>query len=262
MYLYDVRYNLKTETTYKKLSEIFGMDIHVLRIYKHKGKRLKKYYHIIDKETPLKEIKKLYSSYKINLEAWKEVEGSNGEYMISNYGRFKKINKSNPEGKFILPFVVKRQKDVYRNKQFVKIRFNGEYKNHSVSRLVAYHFVDIYDNDFYTKRKADKYKYYKHDDLVVFHKNGLVHDNYHGNLEWLDRIDLGKITGQKRYHGKSIVAKDIEGNIIDYFNSTRHAAEHLPISKTSVQSSLNKGIVVGGIYNFEYELKGDNYEGC
>ena len=259
MYLYDIRYNLKTETSYEKVSKIFGITISTLRSCKSNRTRFRKYYYLIDKDTKLGEIKKLYSGYKIKLETWKEVEGSEGEYIISNYGRFKKINKSNPEGKFILPFVVKRQKDVNRNKQFVKIKFKGEYKNHSVSRLVAYHFVNIYDNDLYARKKDDKYKYYKHDDLIVYHKNGLIHDNYHGNLEWLDRIDLGKISGQRRYHGKSIVAKDVEGNIIDYFESTRHAAANLPISKTSVQTSLNKGVVVGGIYKFEYDFKVDNY---
>ena len=127
MYLYDIRYNLKTETSYEKASKIFGITISTLRACKSNRTRFKKYYYLIDKDTKLGEIKKLYNGYKIKLETWKEVEGSEGEYIISNYGRFKKINKSNPEGKFILPFVVKWKKDVNRNKQFVKIKFKGEY---------------------------------------------------------------------------------------------------------------------------------------
>ena len=49
----------------------------------------------------------------------------------------------------------------------------------ALKNIVAYGNVD----------KASKNEF---DDLVVIHKNGLLYDNYHGNLEFLDRKDFRK----------------------------------------------------------------------
>lgn len=246
-YLYDPRYNLKTETTLESVSKVFRLKESELLEKKDKGEKISRYYYLVDDNTPLKDIKKIYARYKIEAEAWKPIEGAE-DCLISNYGRFKKGNK------FLLPFIVKRHKDESRNKQFIRLTINGVTKNYSVARLVAYHFVDKYYYEIGGEKKADKYKRLKYNDLVVYHKNGVVHDNYHGNLEWLDREDLGKVVGKKRYHGQPIIARcAMTGEILGHYSSTRHASKELPLSRTSVQNALNTGEVVCDIYKFEYE---------
>lgn len=259
MYLYDARYNSKTKTTYDKLTEIFGMSKSSLASYKSKKRKIKKYYYLVDDDISIKELKELYSTVEYENEVWKVIEGSDGNFLISNYGRFKRIYKSSPDGKFIMPYYITRKVNVNKNKQFIKVKFQNKYKEQSVSRLVAYHFVDIYyESDGWTKKgKSLKYKNYTFDDVVVYHKNGLVYDNYHGNLEFLDREDLAKKTAYKAKGGRTIVAIDaLTDEVIDYFRSTRHVEKHLPVSKQAVSDSLNrvwKTNIVGGRYKFVYE---------
>ncbi|CEP39609.1 NUMOD4 domain-containing protein [[Clostridium] sordellii] len=260
IYLYDPRYNLKQETTYEKLSEMFGIKKNTLMVKKSTNRKILSRYYIIDDKTPLKEIRLMYEKETFINEVWKEIEGSEGIYLISNYGRFKKIIKKNPNGKIIMPyFVNKRSGKNNRNKQFIKCKFKGIKKEYSVARLVAYHFVEIYyeDNGLYKKGKAEKYKKYKFEDLVVYHKNGILYDNYHANLEFLDKEDLGKKTGCKSKGGKTIVAIDaLTNEVIDYFKSTRHVERNLPISRQTVSDHLNgirKNDIAGGRYLFRYE---------
>lgn len=249
IYLYDPRYNLKTETSYEKIEGIFRMKECTARSYKSKKQKINKKYYIIDENTSLKEIKELYAREDIKDEAWKEIEGSGGEFLVSNYGRFKRKYKH--KERFIMPYYITRKVNVNKNKAFLKVKFNGAYKEYSAARIVAHHFVDIFHDE-----KHIKYRNAKEEDLVVFHKNGLVHDNYHGNLEYLDRGDLGKRTGYKQKGIKSIVAIDADtGKIIDWYRSTRHAAKELYISKQTVCDHLNgmRKSPAGGKYIFKYE---------
>lgn len=260
LYIYDARYNLKTETTYEKLVDMFEMKKSALQTYKNKKQKIKKIFYLIDNDTTTKELKEFYRKESFENETWKFIEGSNNEFLISNYGRFKRIYKSYPEGKFIMPYFINRKRNINKNKQFIKVKFKNEYKEQNVARLVAYHFVDI----FRETGKAMKYKNYTYDDLVVFHKNGLIYDNYHQNLEWLDRYDLAKKSAYKSRGGRTIVAIDAQTNeIIDYFKSTREVEKNLPISKQAVSDSLNhrwKTNIVGGKYIFKYEDELEEYE--
>lgn len=258
LYLYDPRYNLKTETTYEKASELFETTKGNLASYKSKKIKINKKYYLIDENTSKKQLKEFYSNEKFQNEIWKEIEGSEGKFIISNYGRFKRLYKSTPEGKFLLPyFIATRNRN--KHKQFIKVKFQRMYKEYNVARLVAYHFVDIYytSDSVVRKSKSDKYKYYNYDDLTVYHKNELIYDNYAGNLEWLDREDLAKKTAHKSKTKGTIVAKDaITGEIINYYRSTREVEKSLYVSKQAVSDSLNhkwKTNVVAGTYIFEYD---------
>lgn len=258
LYLYDARYNLKTETTLEKISKLLKIKESDLSRYINTLEKVKRWY-IVDESVDVKELKKLYEKEVFKNEVWKVIEGSDDKFLVSNYGRFKRVYKSSPNGKFIMPYYQTRKVNVNKNKQFIKVKFKEVYKEYSVSRIVAYHFVEIfYDGyGFTSESKPMKYKNKKFEDLVVYHKNGLVYDNYHANLEFLDREDLAKKTSYKARGGRTIVAIDAEtGDIIDYFKSTRHVEANLPVSKQAVSDSLNKvwkTNIVGGKYIFEYE---------
>lgn len=258
LYLYDPRYNLKTETTYDKLEKLFGISKNSLASHKSQYLKIKKRYYLIDDKVTIGKIKELYTKEIFKNEIWKEIEGSEGKFLVSDYGRFKRIYKSSPGGKLLLPYFINSRKN-NRNKQYIKVKFKGVYKEYNIARLVAYHFVDIYytRDSLIRKSKAEKYKYYNYDELTVYHKNEIVYDNNACNLEWLDREDLLKKTAHKCKTKGTIVAKDAStGEIIDYFRSSREAAEKLYICKKAVLDSLNhkwKTNIAAGTYIFEYE---------
>lgn len=259
LYLYDARYNRKIETTYDEARRILSTNKACLQKCKDNMEKVKGRYYIIDDNTSKRDIKKLYSKEVFKNETWIPIEGSDNSFLISNYGRFKRIYKSCPQGKFVLPYFIFRSCNKNKNKQYVKVKFKGIYKEYNVARLVAYHFVDIYYEEYNSIRRTKdiKYKNYSYEDLIVYHKNGIVYDNCHTNLEWLDRDDLNKKLSNLSINGRSIIAIDANtGEIIDYYKSTRHAAKHLPVSKGAVHDSLSnkwKTNVVGGRYIFKYD---------
>ena len=172
--LYDARYNMKKHTTYEEVAELLRVDKQYLYNYKAKKQKLPgvKCY-LLDETATRNEFRELYENEVFKNESWKEIEGSDGKYLISNYGRFKRIYKSSPNGKFVLPYFVKGRGKYgdTDNKQFIKVTFRGKYDDYYVSRLVAYHFVDIfYNGDRIGEGKALKYKNYKfkkHTDKLI-----------------------------------------------------------------------------------------------
>lgn len=229
LYIYDAKYNLKTPTTYDKVCEIIGSKMCTVASLKSRGRQLSRLNncYLIDKDTSKKQLKDWYSKVTFENEVWKNIDDI---YKISNYGRIKKIYKKHPDGKFVLPYT----KCGHKTKLFVKIH-NKEVLVH---RLVAKYFIENIDNL-----------------NIVYHKNGILHDNYHMNLAYTTREKLGKMCAHKSTVGPSIIAIDHETNeIIDWFRSARAAAKVLYTNRQSINDCLNgKTKVVGGMYRFEYE---------
>jgi hypothetical protein len=136
----------------------------------------------------------------IDPEHWKDIPGS-ASYQISNYGNVRRKKKSGGY-RCIKPFLVK-------NKWLcIKVDFKGVYKTYAVHHIVAAAFN-------IRPTAAGQY---------LYHKNGLKHDNYAGNLEWMDRKELGKKTGAKAV---SIAVEKIDpdtGKVLDYYRSIARAA--------------------------------------
>ena len=93
-------------------------------------------------------------------EIWIEIQGYNGEYLISNLGRVKSL-KNNKERILSL----KLRRDGYLD---VVLSKNGQVKYHQVHRLVAEHFVPGHQEG-----------------MVVNHINECKSDNVWTNLEWV-----------------------------------------------------------------------------
>lgn len=228
-YIYDARYNLKTPTNWEKLEGITGSKKATLATFKSKKQKLPRldYCYLMDDKTSKQQLRAWYENVKFENEVWKDIDDI---YKISNYGRVKKIYKKYPEGKLMLPYTKPR----YKTKLLIKI--HG--KEIFIHKLVAKYFVDNPNN-------------YK----CIYHKNGILHDNYHCNLEYGTEKYVGKIGANMRHDRPSIIAIDAyTGEVIDWFKSARDVARVLYTNRQSVLDCLNGKIemTMSG-YKFEYE---------
>ena len=249
IYIYDPLYNLKTETSYEYLRDLFKIEVDRLLEIKEQKTLIKGRYRIIDDETSKVDIKKYYSSFKIKNEAWKDVKGSDGLYKISNYGRVKRIFKSSPEGKFVLPYFKygsgkKTTEKTHRERiHFIKLKFKGKQGEFILARIVAYHFLEI-----------PNYPGKTFDDLVVLHKNQILHDNYHNNLMIVDKTTSARINGNLGGH-RILATNTHTGEILGSFTSINKAAKEFQISPTTVIDILQdkwEECFTASKYSFEY----------
>lgn len=242
IYLYDPRYNLKTETTYKELEEANIIKAKQASTVKTRGnyvRKLNKY--IIDENTSLKEIREMYSSYIIENELWKQIEGIDDECYISNYGRVKKVRKTKTI--FILPWRKSSGKGALRMYSYVHLNVDGKRKEIRVSNLVANHFLDKPNNPDIEYR--------------VTHKNGILHDDYVGNLEWISMSELGKITGGKSKSQSIIQVDPYTYEDINSFKSAREAAKQLFTNRQTISDVANLKACYSA--NKEVFVKEDDY---
>ncbi|MFC0188217.1 NUMOD4 domain-containing protein [Fictibacillus aquaticus] len=216
LYLYDPRINTLTETTYDYLEELTGKSQTVLRTNKSiKRKVTSINCYITDQKVTLRQRKAWYEKEKFFNETWKPIEGSDGKFLISNYGRFKRIYQ-NHEG-LLLPFIHKRTGNLH-----IKVKFRGKYAAYKVANLVAHHFVG--------KPKPGE---------VLHHKNFIKTDNFHGNLEYITSKKLGEKTGSRAKSKPVVQLNSITNEVIDEYRSARDAGRKCHISYQSVIDNCN-----------------------
>jgi len=147
-------------------------------------------------------------------EIWKDIEGYEGSYRISNLGNVKSLNRTikhplkgsfNIKEKILKPAL---------NRGYLKciLCFNGVNKSFYVHRLVAIMFI------MNNKDKPD-----------VNHKNGVKHDNRVENLEWCT---------EKENVTHAISNKLIDYNSRDYSKYNKAIGERVFKSKLSTQDVL------------------------
>ena len=187
--------------------------------------RLKNCY-LIDENTSKKQLRTWYELVKFDNEVWKQYDET---YLVSNYGRIKKLYKKYPNGKLMLPYI--------KHDKWMVVKIHK--KEIEVHKLVAKLFLD------------NPYNY-----PCVYHKNGILYDNYHCNLEYISRQELGCRTANQNKYYKTIIAIDNDtGEIVNWFKSSRAVEKELYINRQSVLNNLNGKTknVAGGKYSFIYE---------
>lgn len=240
-YLYDPRTNIITETTYDYLMELTGLSRSGLSRAKSKGRKIRKINcYVMDTKVSIKQRKTWYEKEEYNNEAWKEIKGSNGQYLLSNYGRFKRLYKTNTA--VVLPYLHK--KTGYLR---VKVMFQGKYAAYNVMSLVGFHFIE--------GPKPGE---------VIRHKNGIKTDDFAGNLEYVSKKILAKSTGPMS-KSKPVVQLDKDTlEIIGEYRSAREAGRKCYLSYQAVLDNCNhKSKTSGGfifMFSDEYESKFDDME--
>ena len=171
-------------------------------------------------------------------EIWKEIEGFDGIYYISNYGKVRSIDRIGLNKHFIpgRDLAIRKDKDGYC---IVTLYIDRKRVDKKVHRLVAEAFIPN-DNDY----------------PQVNHKNEIKDDNYYKNLEWctnkyncnygthnqkISTAMKGRkhpyMQGDKNYfhthiykrknhpYARKVNQHDIDGNLIAVFYCVKDAAE-------------------------------------
>jgi len=231
--LYDPRTNVLSETTYEYLVELTGLSISTLMSAKSRGRRIRSIGCYIVKDTvTAQQRKEWYAKETFDNEVWKPIEGSDGKFLISNYGRFKRIGKKKTW--FLLPF------PTGKGYLGIKVKYNGKYKSYRVATLVALHFLEA-----------------PQPGEVLRVKNGIKTDTFAGNLEYVSKEKRGKMTGGKS-KGKPVIQLDMNTReVIDEFRSAREAGRRCFLSYQAVLDNCNHKSRTSGGYIFmfagEYE---------
>ena len=125
-------------------------------------------------------------------EEWRDVEGYEGLYQVSNFGRVKSFSR-------IAPWIMKLQIDKYGYSR-VCLQRKGKVKLWTVHRLVAETFIPNPENKPY-----------------INHINGVKTDNRVENLEWCtqkENVQHAIKTGLKRCGVDSVKAKLTEEQVV------------------------------------------------
>lgn len=172
---------------------------------------------------------------------YKEINGYEGLYWISNTGIIKSIRKN--ELKY---FIDGKNKSGYKNVQLSKF---GIVKHYHIHSLVAKHFIG---------ERPDGY--------IINHIDGNKLNNNYKNLEYITqseniyhaiRIGLKKTGGYLSF-SKKVIQFDKIGNYIKEYNSIIEAGKELNISRHNI-SACCRGIIPS-YKSYVFRFIGDEYK--
>ena len=152
----------------------------------------------------------------MNKEIWKDIDGYEGLYKVSNLGRVKSLNyKRTKKEKILKPNITKvnyQQVHLCKNKQ-IKILY--------IHRLVAEMFIPN-PNNF----------------PIINHKDENPMNNIYSNLEWCDKKYNNNYGKCKDKHAKTVSKPinqyDLQDNFIKQWNSMKEASETLKLSRGNI----------------------------
>lgn len=179
------------------------------------------------------------------IEIWKDIDGYEGIYQVSNIGRVKSLDRIKPhntakcgyieiKGKMLKPM------ETYKGYLCVDLRdgFKNVRKTIPIHRLVAFAFIN--------NPKPEEYN-------QVNHIDGNKKNNKIENLEWCNN-SMNQLHAYKNglnHHGeaagrpkKPVIKISLDGNIIQKYNSVKEAA-----TDNNIKTASNIGMVCNGYRN-------------
>jgi hypothetical protein len=160
-------------------------------------------------------------------EIWKPIDGYGGRYQVNPFGEVRRVCKHK---------IVRLTAFNRRGGWFVKLSQNYRGKDHKVSHLVAAAFLPP-----------------KQPGQVLWHKNGVLSDNFAGNLQWISKRELGKRTALLADKRRVVAKVTRGGETIEFYPSARAAAKANHMSYQTVLDRCN------GRVKKPFALDGYNY---
>ena len=172
------------------------------------------------------------------IEEWKDIQGYEGLYQISNLGRVKSLaryKKNNLGSKSLIGETILKQAKSNRGYLRIHLCKNAHKKAFSVHRLVADAFVPNPNN--FTE---------------VNHKDENKENNYADNLEWCDsNYNINYGTHNKRLSitkGCVVQAFNQNGDFVMEFHSMGEAQRETGISQQNISRCVNGKCQTAGGY--------------
>lgn len=168
------------------------------------------------------------------IEIWKDIEGYENSYQISNLGRVKSLgNKSNHKKEIIL------KQCIIMGYKCVGLTKNSKMTIKKVHRLVANAFI----SNTYNKQQVN-------------HKDGNKFNNCVNNLEWctakensIHAVKNGlrkALKGEDNPRSKKVVMLDKNNNFIKTYNSLREIERETNLPHSNIVSSIKRNGICGG----------------
>ena len=151
------------------------------------------------------------------IETWRDIQGYDGRYQVDREGNIRRVF---PSGKTRL-LQPHHKKMAGSQRLIVHLYHNGKQKEVIVMQIVARAFLGPCPEG-----------------CVPYHKNGCQSDNYVNNIAYIDRRQLGKMTGAMSRR-KPVAKIDQNGEIVDVYSSAREAARKNYMGYQSVIDRCN-----------------------
>ena len=175
-------------------------------------------------------------------EIWKDIEGFEGLYQISNYGRVKRLgywreyNSSNQYITFTSKYYVKEHILKTKTDRYLRVQLYDSSISGClclVHRLVAQAFISNPENK-----------------PIIDHKNNNTYDNRVCNLQWAtygENADYAWERGRERKCGKNhknsklIGQYDLDGNLLNTYYGSGEASRLTGISDVTIRQACHGG---------------------
>ncbi len=176
-------------------------------------------------------------------EEWKDIEGYEGLYQVSNTGKVKSLERTVWNSRGFYRTVQERILKPYDNgKDYLRVELfkEGKGKTYLVHQLVSQAFIPNPNNL-----------------PIINHKNEIKSDNRVSNLEWCDYSYNNTYNGKAKKAGKKVAEKrkkpvisvDKESGLIMFWESTKEASMQLNISTGGICDCLKgRQKSAGGFY--------------
>ena len=169
------------------------------------------------------------------MEVWKDIEGWEGEYQISNLGRVKSF-KVNKNGIIMKPYPINS------GYLLIDLMKNGVRERRLIHRLVAVAF--IHNDDIDNK-------------VIVNHIDGNKKNNTYTNLEWVtysENSDHAYSTGLNNGEkwSKRVNQYDQFGNFIKSYNSLSEASNKSKVDTSDISKCCRGKKIQAGGYQWKY----------
>jgi hypothetical protein len=180
-------------------------------------------------------------------EIWKDIPDYEGLYQVSNIGRVKSFGN----GKSTNPLNGVERIMKLQHKRYIRVKLskNGNYKYWSVHRLVCLTFLPNPNNK-----------------PQINHIDGDRYNNNISNLEWVTAkenirhsIDTGLqpiVRGAQHSSSKPIIQKDLNGNIINRWESIKMACKELGYNSFGIIKCCKKEKKYKTAYGYKWEYEG------